>query len=256
MSVCDELQSGWAVLLSLPSEDPQRQEGMAHAEGCERCTLEARGTQRMLGAFDALSVSPPSATALRRAAAPILEDMARSAEKRRRFATVVAAGASLVGFALLVGLAQERASGVAKWQIAVGFALVAAACTASAVLFRAKALWAILPVSAAMAAVLGSTHALDVDAAVRCALCEGIGASLPLAALSYLMLRRPFSLGPSGAAAAAAGGALVGQAALVLTCPSHGLEHLMLFHAGTVALAAVLGYLWGQRPLILASRSI
>jgi hypothetical protein len=140
--------------------------------------------------------------------------------------------------------------------MAVAFAAVAAAATASAVLFRARALWAILPISAAMAVVLGDSHAFGLDAAMHCALGEAIGASLPLAALSYLLVRGKFALGPSGTAAVAAGGALAGQAALVLTCPSHGIEHLMIFHAGTVALAAVLGYLWGQRPLIAASRPV
>jgi hypothetical protein len=139
--------------------------------------------------------------------------------------------------------------------IALVFAAVAAASTASAVLFRASALWAILPISAAMALLLSSTHALNLEGALSCALGEGLGASLPLAALSYLLFRRPFALGPSGAAAAAAGGALAGQAALVITCGSHGIEHLMFFHTGTVALAAVLGYLWGHRPLIAASRA-
>lgn len=256
MSLCDELQPGWPVLLGLPADDAERRAALTHAATCARCTTESRGAVLLLGALDALSVPPPSAAALRRAAAPVLEELARSAEKRRRVGAAIAAGASLVGFALLVGLAQQRAPLGPRWEIALALAAVAAASTASAVLFRARALWAILPISAATAVALGTTHALDIDAAARCALGEGIGASLPLAALSYLLLRRPFALGPSGAAAAAAGGALAGQAALVLTCPSHGLEHLMLFHAGTVALAAALGYLWGQRPLIAASRAV
>jgi hypothetical protein len=254
MSVCDDLQAGWLVLLGLPPDDSERQAALGHAAGCSRCTAEVRGVQALLGALDALSVPPPSAAALRRAAAPVLEDLARSAKRNRRLAAFTAAGVSLLGFALLVGLAQERAPFGPRWGIALAFAVVAAASTASAVLFRARALWAILPISAALAVALSSSHAFNVDAALRCALGEGIGASLPLAALSYLVLRRPFALGPSGAAAVAAGGALAGQAALVLTCPSHGIEHLMVFHAGTVGLAAVMGYLWGQRPLIVGSR--
>jgi hypothetical protein len=253
MSVCDELQPSWPILLGLPQDDPERTSALTHAAGCARCTAESRGVELLLGQIDRLVLPPPSAAALRRAAAPILEDLARSAERRRRVAAVAAAGASLLGFALLVGMAQERGS---RWGMALAFAVVASAATASAVLFRAHALWAIIPISAAMAAVLGDAHALNLDSAMRCALGEAIGASLPLAALSYLLLRKPFALGPSGAAAVAAGGALAGQAALVLTCASHGIEHLMIFHAGTVALAAVLGYLWGQRPLIAASRAV
>jgi hypothetical protein len=253
VSLCDELQPGWALLLGLPADDPERKIAMDHASGCDRCTTEVRGMNALLGALDAISVPPPSESALRRAAAPVLEDMARRAEQRRRLAALTAAGASVLGFVLLVALAQERGS---RWGMAVAFASVAAAATAAAVLFRARALWAILPISATMAVVLGDSHAFGLEAAMRCALGEAIGASLPLVALSYLLLRGRFSLGPSGTAAVAAGGALAGQAALVLTCPSHGIEHLMIFHAGTVALAAVLGYLWGQRPLILASRAV
>jgi hypothetical protein len=255
MSVCDDLQPSWAVVLGLPPDDAQRQTALAHAGGCARCTAEALGAQALLAALDTFTVPAPTAAALRRAAAPVLEDLARSSERSRRFAAGAAAVASLVGFALLAGLAQRRAPMGQEWGVAVAFAVVAAASTASAVLFRARALWAILPISAAMAAALSSTRSLDLGGALGCALGEGIGASLPLAALSYLLLRRPFALGPSGAAAVAAGGALAGQAALVLTCPSHGIGHLMLFHAGTVALAALLGYVWGQRPLIVASRS-
>jgi hypothetical protein len=253
MSRCEDLQPTWPVLLGLPADDPELETALAHASGCQRCATEVRGSRALLTALDSLGQQPPSRSALARAAAPILDDLARQEEARRKYAAVIAAAASLAGFALLVAMSQSRAAFGPRWEIAFAFAAVAAGCTAAAVLFRLRALWAILPISAAMAVAVASSRGWDADGGLRCALGEGIGASLPLAALSYLLLRKPFALGPSGAAAAAAGGALAGQAALVLTCPSHGIEHLVVFHAGTVALAAMLGYLWGQRPLIAAS---
>jgi hypothetical protein len=241
--------------LGLPPDDPELKGALAHAAECERCSAEVRGARSLLGAIDALDYPPPSAAALRRAANPILEDLAREALARRRRGALIAATTSLVAFALLVGLSQQRAPLGPRWEGALSLAVVASLCTAAAVRFRLRALWAILPISAGAAFALAATHGWGLDAGLRCALGEVIGASLPLVALSYLILRRPFALGPSGMAAVAAGGALAGQAALVLTCSSHGVEHLLVFHAGTVALAALLGYLWGQRPAVTATAS-
>ncbi len=253
MSPCDDLRPSWPFLLGLQPDDPERTVALAHAATCALCTSEVRGARLFVSTFEVLPLQPPSAEALQRAAAPILADLARQAEARRKRAALLAGLASAAAFAALVALAQHRAAPGPRWQIAFAFAVVAAGCTAGAVLFRLRALWAILPISGAMALALATSQGWDGDGAMHCALGEIIGASLPLAALSYFLLRRPFALGPSGAAAVAAGGALTGQAALVLTCPSHGVEHLLVFHAGTVALAALLGYLWGQRPLIAAS---
>ncbi len=74
-----------------------------------------------------------------------------------------------------------------------------------------------------------------------CAGMEALAAVLPLMALAAVARLRGLIFGSLAYAGAAAAGALAGQAALLLTCPSHDLSHLLVIHSGVVLLAAMIG---------------
>lgn len=98
---------------------------------------------------------------------------------------------------------------------------------------------ALLPTAAAP--VASAHHASFAGAWLHCAGWAGLLAAIAVT-VGALTLRRALSLRPAslGAALGAAGAALAGLD-LHLRCPYGGTWHLLLAHAGAVALAAVLG---------------
>jgi hypothetical protein len=74
-----------------------------------------------------------------------------------------------------------------------------------------------------------------------------LSAALPLAALMSMTRRASFASSPQTAAAIAAAGALLGQAALHLTCQAHDQRsHLWVFHTGALVVAIMAGLAAGR----------
>jgi hypothetical protein len=167
-------------------------------------------------------------------------------EKRNRM--IISGIAVSAAFALAVGLARHRSpSQEDRWLTTA----LAVAALASAVGGVARG-WAVLialvvpAASLVLAMVTGQGGTLQAAVGIECLVTELACAGTALAAAWLALRGGSTSLGPRAAAAGAAAGALAGMAALVLTCPAHGvLSHLVLFHAAGVLLAtATAGIIW------------
>ena len=98
--------------------------------------------------------------------------------------------------------------------------------------------------SGAMAWLAGSAEGLFPTIGAKCVAVELFAAALPLGAAVFGARRWAIPLPSLRGAVVAASGALVGQAALHLTCPvREAAMHLAIFHVGGVVLAASMGAL-------------
>jgi hypothetical protein len=245
---CAELRAKAAGVAALPPGDPEREEYLAHARECPGCMEELRKSEKLLRALDAARLPPPSAQALRRAAAPILAELSPALP---RGAWAVRGAAAIAAFALLLLVARHRE--VEGWAAAILIAALASALAASAGVLRAGALVAVAAAAAfALAAggapgfaLAGQMGGLAPRVGAECLLAELLAAALPFAAAAWTFRRSPRA---GSLAQAAAAGALAGQAALHLGCPAHAqAAHLWVFHVGGVALAALLGWVAESR---------
>jgi hypothetical protein len=186
---------------------------------------------------------PPALLA--RLSGAIAADLRR--EARRRAAAT--AGAALAVFLLLAALARHRSREAGDWIAAAVLALGASLLAALGVR-RAR-----FAIPAAAAAALGAAALavrggpLDAALGLRCALDEMAAAALVVGAMWLALRGGSTSPARSAWSAAAAAGALAGDAALQLACASSGeLPHALVFHLGGVLAAAALGSLAGRRP--------
>jgi len=230
----------WPVLLSLSAGDPERRAALAHAAECPPCESERRAGAGLLEDLARASTSaalPPEA--LEKAALPVREALAAESATRRRakWAEVAAAAGA---FGLVIGLAAHTNGG--PW-----WPSLLLLCAAALVPWLTSRFGAWGPVAlAAVSTAFAISRAADSRmpnhlGGFGCAGMEALAAVLPLAALVLLARRRNIVFGSLAYAGAAASGALAGQAALLLTCPSHDLTHLLVIHSGTVLMAAVVG---------------
>jgi anti-sigma factor RsiW len=140
--------------------------------------------------------------------------------------------------ALLVLVARKPSIAAGDW--AVAGALSLAAIGLAALVRRLTARFAATAVSASLVAALvrGGAGSWDLAAGLECLVTE-LAAAAGLVAVGWLAARRRLDPGDLGVWAVA--GALAGDAALHVTCGSHGsLAHLALFHVGGVLLTALL----------------
>jgi hypothetical protein len=181
--------------------------------------------------------SPPEA--LESAALPVREALVAESLVRR-LAKSAEAIAAIGAFGLVLALATQRNG--AGWGLPLG--LLGAALLVPWFVNRFGG-WAPL-VLAAVSTSFAISRAADGQMAnhldgFSCAGMEALAAVLPLIALAGVARRRGLIFGNLAYAGAAAAGALAGQAALLLTCPSHDLSHLLVIHSGVVLLAAMVG---------------
>jgi hypothetical protein len=103
--------------------------------------------------------------------------------------------------------------------------------------------------SGIFSALVGSGGGLVPASGAECVLVELFAAALPLATTAYLAKTGRAVNRPGRFAAAAALGALAGQAALHLSCPVRTAgPHLWAFHTGGVLLAAMVGLAVSRIP--------
>lgn len=250
MTRCERIFQDATGLAAVPSLDPERVEAVAHAQGCVACARALREGDALLSLIHAgLRPDPAPADLLARAQAASLRLIdakpGGAAPLVRRLRPTWAA-AAILAFGLFVLIARHRHAdgwGVALVAAMAGAALAALAESGTVVLIAACA------GSGALALVAAAAPGLFPLVGLKCLAIEVVAASLPFAAsaLTRGLVPRP-STALTGAALAASC-ALAAQAALHLTCPVHdAVPHLLLFHVGGVALAALLGWRLLVRP--------
>jgi hypothetical protein len=230
-----------------------------HLAGCDGCQAYVRQLEATIQALRRLpepEVSPALDDALMAqfdawaAARPAPQANPPTPEARAtaRFAPWPALGAAAM-LGLLVAFARNRSQAPDDWM--VGAALAAAALAMAALAGRLAVGVVVAAVSAAVAAALfaGRGGALDAATGVDClglelvaAAAVGGAAWLGTRGGSRVVVRRSLAAG-------AVAGALVADAALQITCGSHGaLPHLLAFHVGGVLLVSAAALLVLRKP--------
>jgi hypothetical protein len=247
MTDCERITAEAAGLASLPADDPERIAAFAHARTCPAC---ARALAEGAALMSLLELGAPAAApapeAISRAAAEIRRDLQRRPGSAAKATTAVALA---VAAAWLVALASGR-----KWlghggaAASVLVAAVAALTTAGAMAVWSPLLGA-LPLASFVASIAGGTGGpLQAGIGVRCFGMELAVAAVPLVVAYLFARRRTLEHASRMMAAAAAGGALAGQAALEITCHAARTHaHLLAFHTGAVVVALLAGSLLGTR---------
>lgn len=245
MSRCDDLRNDALAWAALPSADPERVAVAEHARVCSGCGDALRTAERTLGLLDRCTLPPPSDEALARARAAVLAEwdpapaVAQRAPRdwiavtiavfvvllaflflKRRFVTaaLLPAALGLGGFAVLMARGAARRG----WAF-IGYGL-------SGSLLFALAAWLVSDRAIGQVARSG----------VPCGVFELTASIAPLATAAWVAFRRgkrSFELVAGGALA----GAMAGQAALHIGCPSRALLHVLVFHSGAVFAAALVG---------------
>jgi hypothetical protein len=261
-----------AGLAALGELDAERMHAEAHARTCTSCADMLNDAAAMLQLLDAgaalpapdphvlercqqaihLQLGQPSATTPAATADLPARSAAKLAKRLMQWPAILA-GMLAAGLALaLVASGKHREPALHAWAEA-GVALVLAiACLTLAPRLRGAATALAVAIGAGL--VVASTGSLNLNGilgetlgsalGLKCALIEIVVSALPFGLFAYVALRNRAQVTASSGAAIAAAGALAGQAALHLTCPERsGTPHLLVFHLGAVAVAAVLGSL-------------
>ncbi len=224
------------MLLSSSDDDPERLAADSHARECGLCEAERAGAAAFLAVLSELPAAPPpSEWALGRAKAAVLAELAAQARPRARPAFPWELGAAAAVFMAIVAMARHPTF---EGRPLAGSLLLVA--WGVAVLFGGR-LYSAVAASVIGAVLLSSGGSLELGHALSCGVSELGGALLPIGALFAVVRLKGLTAKPADFAAAALGGALAGQAALALTCPSHSLGHLLVLHAAVVALAGLMG---------------
>jgi hypothetical protein len=241
---CAHIQAEAAGLAALPPGDPERDEALAHARGCDGCARALREAERLQALLGEAEPAPVPPEVLARASRAILSDLRR--EARRRAAS--SAGAACVAFVLLTALARQRSPAPGDRALAAALAIAAVALAVAATRWARAAIPAAAAAALAGAAAAGSWGPFDGVLGLDCTAAEIAAAGAVVGAMWLALRGGSTSPARSAVAAAAAAGALAGDAALQLTCAGRGhLPHLLLFHVGGVLAAAALGGLLRRR---------
>jgi hypothetical protein len=243
---CDRLRADAPGLAALRSDDPERVAAWSHASDCPGCASALREAERLQALIAGSEPAPLPVGAAERAALAIVAELRREA-RRRALGSIAAICVSML---LLVGFARSRSRSSADWAMAGvlgGLAIVVAA------LARRRPLLVVgVTVLAALAAGLASGQTPLAGApGVHCLATELASAAVVVGAVWLAVRGGTTSPARSAIAAAAAAGALAGDAALQVTCGAQDqVPHLLAFHVGGVLLAAAAAsLLWraGQR---------
>jgi hypothetical protein len=167
-------------------------------------------------------------------------------------ASIAAGCASMV---VLVGMAQNGSRSAVDW--ACGAALGALAIALAAAARRGGSLVIATAVAAAVtsALVVGHPGPLAATIGLHCLTAEIVSAGIVVGAVWLALRGGTTSPARSAVAAAAAAGALAGDAALQVTCAARdAIPHLLTFHVGGVLLAVVgANLLWAARTRVAAT---
>jgi hypothetical protein len=234
---CEELRRDAAGLAAMSAGDPERDAAFAHAAACPGCAAALREGERLVALLEALPAPAPDAAALSRAAAPVLEHLPPV-----RPGLLLPAAAGVAAFAAAVA---SRPAPEPDWIAAAALAVAAAGIAALAP--RGIPALALAVAGSLLFAVAGGgAGPLSAAEGLKCLAVELATAAVPLVAL--LSVSRGGAASPARFAAAAAAGALAGQAALEIACHApEAAAHLLAFHAGGVLVAAAMGALVGSR---------
>jgi hypothetical protein len=235
MTECDRIRADAPGLAALHPYDPERVAAESHARGCAGCARALREAGRLQALIAACEPPPIPAGALERASREIAAELRREA-RRRVIGSVVAVCASVLVF---VGFARNPSRSLFDWTLAAvlwAFAVVLAV-TASRKPLLTTALAVLAGVAAA--SISGAPGNLAALLGLECLATEVASAAIVVGAV-WLALRGGTTSPPRPAiAAAAAAGALAGDAALQVTCSAHtALPHVMAFHVGGILIAA------------------
>jgi hypothetical protein len=235
MTQCARIRADAPGLAALHPDDPELVAAVSHARGCAGCARALREAGRLQVLIAACAPAPVPAGVLERASREIAAQLRREA-RRRAFGSVVAVCASVLVF---VAFARNRSPSLSDWTLAAvlwAFAVLLAV-TAS----RKPLLTMALAVLAGMAAatIAGAPGALDALLGLHCVATEVASAAVVVGAVWLVLRGGTTSLRRPAIAAAAAAGALAGDAALQVTCAAHtALPHVLVFQVGGILIAA------------------
>ena len=236
MTECERCRAAAPGLAALRPDAPERVAAWAHASGCPGCAGALREGERLQALVGAGEPSPISAGALERVSGAILVELRREARRR----TIASIAAVCVAFAASVGLMRNRSSLAEDWAWAAGLGALAIVLAAAARRKASLVIAAAILAAATAAVAVGHSGPLAVGVGVHCLAIELASAAM-VAGAAWLALRGgTTSPARSAVAAAAAAGALAGDAALQVACAAReAIPHLLAFHVGGVLLAAV-----------------
>jgi hypothetical protein len=235
MTACERVRAEAPGLVSLDPADPERASAYAHARGCSGCAGALRDAERLHALLAEVSPEPLPAGALARASLAIAGELRREA-RRRSFAAAAGAAAA---FAAVLALARHASHAAADWALAavlgaVALALAAASSRGPRVAVAGAAVTAI---AAALAA--GGAGPIAWDEGARCLAAELASAATVVGAAWLAVRGGGTSPSRTAFAAAAAAGALAGDAGLQVACAAHdSIPHLLAFHVAGVLVAA------------------
>ncbi len=252
MTDCDRLRADAPGLAALRSDDPERVAAWSHANGCPGCASALREAERLQALIAGCEPAPLPVGATERASRAIVAELRREA-RRRALGSIVAICASVL---LFVGFARSRSRSTEDWAMA---AVLAALAIALAAFARRRPLLVVgVTVLAALAAGLafGQTPLAGAPG-VHCLATELASAAVVVGAVWLALRKGTTSPARSAIAAAAAAGALAGDAALQVTCGAQDeVPHLLAFHVGGVLLAAAAASLLWRAAQRVAARPI
>jgi hypothetical protein len=235
LTECDRVRADAAGLAALPPGDPDGAAARAHARGCVACAVALGEAERLHAVVGGWKPPPPSAGAFERASRSILAELRREA-RRRAVGSIAAVVASV---AIVVGFARSRSASARDWWLAALLLAVAVAVAAIARRTPSLATGGAVAIAVAAAIASGRPGPLDPALGVECLATELAAAAAVIGAVWLALRGGTTSPAPWAVAAAAAAGALAGDAALQVTCAAHdAAPHVMAFHVGGVVVAA------------------
>lgn len=242
MSECERLRADAAGIAALLPTDPERLAAWAHASGCADCARALREAERLQLLLSAWEPAPVPAGVLERTSREILGRLRREALRRRIGAVAAVCGAVVV----FVGFARSRSPSAVDWVLAAVLWALAVVLAATASRKPLLATAAAVLASVAAGSISGDHGPLGVSLGLECLAIELSSAAAVVGAVWVALRGSSSSPARSATVAAAAAGALAGDAALQVTCASvNAVPHLLAFHVGGIVLAAVgAGVLW------------
>ena len=246
MTPCERIRAEAPLLAALPPDDPEREAARSHASGCPDCARALHEAERLQALLSEAEAPPLPAGALERASLAISAELRHEGRLRALMSAAAAAGS----FVAIAALARARSQAFVDWALAVALCAAALLLAAAARRRPLLAAGAALAAAAAGAVLLGSPGDLFPSTGVECLATELASAAAVVGAAWLALRGGTTSPARSAMAAAAAAGALAGDAALQVACPVRAaMPHLLAFHVGGVVVAAGgAGLLW-RRPL-------
>jgi hypothetical protein len=254
-------------LVMLDASDPDRRAAEAHVAECGECRREWSRADQVRALMDGLAPPPaPSAAALQRTRARIHAELDGAKTKKATDPEPEVAATSAPGWATGLAVAVVGAFGfvfIEHEASALRYFVAAAAIGVAAMIGSLAArsdrdariaTLSALALSIGLGAVDLRAFAMELGHAESCFSTHVVACLLPLVAATWLTSSRRGSTSPFHAAAAAACGAVAGQAVLLTACASEeSFLHVVFFHVAGVVTAAALGA--GSGRLVAALRS-